>query len=135
MGNIQRGMYGSRARESTPTFKSPEGESHTNTDTHQQSNGNPYGFEPTTNCNTTTLGNKKEDDIKSEDPVIILLKGKRKWVCPKCDKVLGSRNGCDAHIRQTKTQEKPLYVPCAAFQHTTLTHCTGTKRNITNMVF
>ena len=36
----------------------------------------------------------------NEDPIMIRVEGKIKYSCPQCDKVITSKNGCDAHIRQ-----------------------------------
>ena len=58
---------------------------------------------PQTPTPPPTSSIKKEEEMRSEDPVVILIDGKRKWVCPKCEKVMGSRYGCDAHIKVTHT--------------------------------
>ena len=36
----------------------------------------------------------------AEDPILIRVDGKIKYSCPQCDKVITSKNGCDAHIHQ-----------------------------------
>ena len=37
----------------------------------------------------------------SSEPVVV--GGVRKWACPQCSTVRGSKNGCNAHIRQAHT--------------------------------
>ena len=34
----------------------------------------------------------------STEPLLIRVEGKIKYSCPQCDKVITSKNGCDAHI-------------------------------------
>ena len=41
---------------------------------------------------------KTEGGSKSEELVIVMILGHRRWACPQCNTVRGSRNGCDAHI-------------------------------------
>ena len=72
-------MYGGRAWGSTPTSKKPEGESYANT------NANAYGFGPSYTSNSTpppASSIQKEEEMKSEDPVIILIDGERKMGLP-----------------------------------------------------
>ena len=38
----------------------------------------------------------------SSEPVFV-VGGVRKWACPQCSTVRGSKNGCHAHIRQAHT--------------------------------
>ena len=38
----------------------------------------------------------------SSEPVVVVV-GVRKWACPQCSTVRGSKNGCDTHIRQAHT--------------------------------
>ena len=33
-----------------------------------------------------------------EEPVVVMVGGFRKWACPQCNTVWGSKNGCDANI-------------------------------------
>ena len=40
---------------------------------------------------------------EGEDPVLVMVGGSRHWACPRCSTIRGSRNGCDAHIRQAHT--------------------------------
>ena len=105
MGSIQRGLYGGRARGSPQLLQALKRKvTPTLTPTLPlMQMGMPMDLGQAQTETPPPLRIKKEDDIKSEDPVIILLEGKRKWVCLKCNKVLGSQNGCDAHIRQTHT--------------------------------
>ena len=46
---------------------------------------------------------KKGGGNKNEEPIIVMISGHRNWTCPQCNAVRGSRNGCDAHIRQAHT--------------------------------
>ena len=46
---------------------------------------------------------KKEKEQLSEEPVIVMIGGVRKLACPQCNTIQGSRNRCDAHIRQAHT--------------------------------
>ena len=39
----------------------------------------------------------------SSEPVVVIVGGVRKWACPQCSTVRGSKNGCDAHVRQAHT--------------------------------
>ena len=58
---------------------------------------------------------KQEPQVKSDEPVVVLIDGKRKWICPQCDKVMGSWNGCDAHIRATPYRKSPCLCPVQLF--------------------
>ena len=57
--------------------------------------------EPTSSSNAVT--SKKGGGSKNEEPVIVMILGHRNWACSQCNTVRGSRNGCDAHIRQAHT--------------------------------
>ena len=46
---------------------------------------------------------KMEGGSKSEELMLVMISGHRSWACPQCNTVQGSRNGCDAHIRQAHT--------------------------------
>ena len=48
-----------------------------------------------------------------DEPVVVLVGGVRNWACPMCNTVRGSRNGCDAHIRQTHTGKVLLCALCS----------------------
>ena len=52
---------------------------------------------------------KKEE----EEPVMILMGGSRNWDCPQCNTVRGSKNGCDAHIRQVHTGKALVCAFCS----------------------
>ena len=39
----------------------------------------------------------------SSEPVVVVVGGVRKWACPQCSTVRGSKNGCNTHIRQAHT--------------------------------
>ena len=45
----------------------------------------------------------QKEEGKSEDPVMVMISGHRHGTCPQCNTVRGSKNGCDAHIRQAHT--------------------------------
>ena len=52
---------------------------------------------------------KKEKEQVSEEPVIVMMGGVRKWTCPQCNTIWGSQNSCDAHIRQAHTGKALVY--------------------------
>ena len=54
---------------------------------------------------------KKE--VCNKDPVIVMVGGVRKWACPQCNTIQGSRNRCDAHIRQTHTGKALVCAFCS----------------------
>ena len=43
--------------------------------------------------------------VQREDPVVIdlMVEGKRKWSCPQCHIIKGSKYGCHTHIREVHT--------------------------------
>ena len=56
---------------------------------------------------------KQEPQVQSEGPVVILVDGKRKWSCPQCEVIMGSKNGCDAHIRWLHTEKALVCALCS----------------------
>ena len=50
----------------------------------------------------------KQEALDLEEPVVIRIEGKRKWSCPQCGFIKGSKNGCDAHIRETHSKKALL---------------------------
>ena len=75
----------------------------------------------------------KKEGVSSE-PVVVVAGGVRKWACPQCSTVRGSKNGCDTHIRQAHTG-KVLLCGLCGFQLTILIASQGTSRNIINLVY
>ena len=59
---------------------------------------------------------KKETEQLSEEPVIVMMGGVRKWACPQCNTIRGSQNSCDAHIRQAHTGKALVCAFCRFFQ-------------------
>ena len=57
--------------------------------------------------------NIKQEALDPEEPVVIRIEGKRKWSCPQCGFVKGSKNGCDAHIRETHSKKALLCALCS----------------------
>ena len=51
--------------------------------------------------------------VQREHPVVIMFKGKRKWDCPQCHIIKGSKNGCDTHIRQVHTGKAFICAMCS----------------------
>ena len=56
---------------------------------------------------------KKEKETVSEEPVIVMMVGVRKWACPQCKTIWGSQNGCDAHITQAHTGKALVCAFCS----------------------
>ena len=50
---------------------------------------------------------------RGDEPVVVLVGGVRNWACPRCNTVRGSKNGCDAHIRQAHTGKVLLCALCS----------------------
>ena len=50
---------------------------------------------------------------EGDEPVVVLVGGVRNWACPRCNTVRGSRNGCDAHIRQAHTGKVLVCALCS----------------------
>ena len=75
---------------------------------------------------------KMKVEVSNETPVMIIMGGNRSWACPQCNTVRGSKNGCDAHIRQAHTG-KALVCAFCAFPHTIWTRCRGMRRNTSKM--
>ena len=56
---------------------------------------------------------KVKTENVSEDPVMVMIGSTRSWACPQCSTVRGSKNGCDAHIRQTHTGKALVCAFCS----------------------
>ena len=63
------------------------------------SEGTPMQTDAPTTSQPVASPVKEEGD----EPVVILVGGVRNWACPRCNTIRGSKNGCDAHIRQAHT--------------------------------
>ena len=62
-----------------------------------------------------TSGTQAASPVKEEgdEPVVVLVGGVRNWACPRCNTIRGSKNGCDAHIRQAHTGKVLLCALCS----------------------
>ena len=58
------------------------------------------------------LPHKKEEG-KGEDLVLIRVNGEIHYMCPVCEVVRGSKNGCDAHIWEKNTGKALVCAYCA----------------------
>ena len=56
---------------------------------------------------------KVKTENVSEEPVMIIIGERRSWACPQCNTVRGSKNGCDAHIRQAHTRKALVCAFCS----------------------
>ena len=45
--------------------------------------------------------------------VVVMVGGSHSWACPQCNMVRGSKNGCDAHIRQVHTGKALVCALCS----------------------
>ena len=59
----------------------------------------------------TPLPVKKEPGT-GEEPVYVKVGGEVHYSCPQCDKVTGSKYGCDAHIREVHTGKALVCAYC-----------------------
>ena len=48
-----------------------------------------------------------------EDQPVVMVAGTHSWACPQCNTVRGSKNGCDAHIRQVHTGKALVCALCS----------------------
>ena len=49
---------------------------------------------------------------RGDQPVVLMVGGVRSWACPQCNTIRGSKNGCDAHIRQAHTGKALVCALC-----------------------
>ena len=54
-----------------------------------------------------------QTDVLTDDPLVIMVEGKRKWSCPQCHIIKGSKNGCDTHTRQVHTRKAFVCSMCS----------------------
>ena len=48
-----------------------------------------------------------------DQPIMVIIGGNRSWACPQCNTVRGSKNGCDAHIKQAHTGKALVCAFCS----------------------
>ena len=49
---------------------------------------------------------------RGDQPVVLIIEGVRSWACPQCNTIRGSKNGCNAHIRQAYTGKALVCALC-----------------------
>ena len=52
---------------------------------------------------TQSLAKKMKTENARDQPVVVVVGGTHSWACLQCNMVRGSKNGCNAHIRQVHT--------------------------------
>ena len=62
---------------------------------------------------TPSLAKKMKTKNVGDQPVVVMVGGTRSWACPQCNMVRGSKNGCDAHIRQVHTGKALVCALCS----------------------
>ena len=99
MAFIWRGLWKCRAWGSAPTVEEFEG------DVNSYSNITAIDTITHGYFQAPTPVQIKKEALDSEEPDVIRIEGKRKWSCPQCGFVKGSKNGCNAHIRVTHSKK------------------------------
>ena len=74
----------------------------------QQESAPPSDSQP-----TPSLVKKIETENVGDQPVIVMVGETCSWACPQCNTVRGSKNGCDAHIRQVHTGKALVCALCS----------------------
>ena len=68
---------------------------------------------PQASTPTPSPAKKMKTENVGDQPVVVMVGGTRSWACPKCNMVRGSKNGCDAHIRQVHTGKALVCALCS----------------------
>ena len=54
-----------------------------------------------------------KEENREDQPVVVMVGGTHSLACPQCNMVRGSKNGCDAHIRQAHTGKALVCALCS----------------------
>ena len=74
----------------------------------QQESAPPSDSQPT----PSPVKKIKTENV-GDQPVVVMVGGTHSWACSQCNTVRGSKNGCNAHIRQVHTGKALVCALCS----------------------